>query len=132
MKVIDVEKFLEKHINNRYLYGMLKEILADEEIIEIDDMKLNNKETRTTFKKLNIPVGSLLFYKEDESIICQVADDNNKVLYKNKYYTLSRLVREIKMSPTNVYNSYNGFKFFTYRGRILADIRENITRHKGI
>ena len=126
MKVIDIEKLFEKHSNNPLIYDLLKRVIDEEEVIEINDMKLNNKETRTTFKKLGIPVGSLLFYKEDDSIICKVADDNNKVLYKNNYYTLSRLVRELKMSPTNVYNSYNGFKFFTYRGRTLTEIRDDI------
>lgn len=126
MRVVNVDSLLKRHSNNTYLYNLLNELLKDEEILEVDDKKFNSKDVRTTFKKLGIPVGAILTYKDDDEITCRVADDNNKIIYKGKTYTLSHLVRELKMSPTNVYNSYNGFKFFTYRGRFLTDIRASV------
>ena len=126
MKVINVEALLNKYSNNKILYNLLKDIIDDEEVMEIKDNVFHNKKVRTTFKGLGIPVGSKLVFVENHDITCMTIDDKNQVSYNGKEYSLSRLVRELKWSPTNVYNSYRGYDFFMYNGKVLTSLREEV------
>lgn len=75
---------------------------------------------RTTFKNLQIPVGSELVLFKDESIKCTTVDDTNKVSYNGEITTLSAIGRELL--------GYNvsAPKIFLYNGEILWDRRLRI------
>ena len=78
----------------------------------------SKKSENTTFKMLGIPVGSELVFIKDRQIIVKTADDVNRVIYNSIEYSISGFVMNILNKQ-----SANGFKYFTYNGEILTDIR---------
>ena len=51
---------------------------------------------RLTFAMLNIPIGTELVYKDDESIVVKTADNQSGVEYNGKVYKMSALIRYLK------------------------------------
>ena len=76
---------------------------------------------RFSFKMLNIPVGSTLTYVKDNSITCVTVDEMNQVKYNDTVYTLSGLVKYLKKGGT-----WQGSLYFTYNGKLLTQIREEL------
>lgn len=64
------------------------------------------KREKTTFKRLNIPVGSVLVYKNNSKIKCVVHDNKNKVEYDGHITTLSQIACFLQKG------SVNGFDYF--------------------
>ena len=83
--------------------GVHFEVLVKPDIIEKAQNIEENRKRRENFKffKLGIDKGAELIYIEDENIKCTVASGINKVIYKDKEYTLSGLTNELKGNPSN-------------------------------
>jgi len=79
----------------------------------------DEKKANFTFEMIGIPIGSKLQYKKNPSIVCITKDDKNHVDYKGNTYTLSGLVKEL-----TGWTSAQGPSFFTYKGKILSDLRK--------
>lgn len=71
-----------------------------------------------TFEMLELPVGSVLTYADDESVSVTTADEKNHVLYGGNTYAMSTLVSMLKGG-----GSYQGSFYMKYNGRRLTDIR---------
>lgn len=71
-----------------------------------------------TFKELNIPIGAVLVFAKDSSKKCEVIDSKNKVLYKNRPYSISKLANKL-LGGFN-----NGFEKFKYKGNFLVDLKK--------
>lgn len=81
------------------------------------------KAVPSTFALLNIPIGSVLYYKDNPDIKCTVYDEKNNVEYNGNITTLSRIVCEIKQYPTA-----NGFEYFIYQNEILTARRKRLKK----
>jgi hypothetical protein len=75
------------------------------------------RQERTTFSKVDVPVGSKLEATWDPGITCITTDDTNQVEYDGKKYSISGLACEKRKY------SVNGFQCFTFNGQLLWDIR---------
>lgn len=73
------------------------------------------KKPPVDFTKCGIPVGAKLVFIEDESVVATV-HDNRKVEYNNEITSLSAIAKTIKGYPCA------GPSFFTYNGKLIADI----------
>ena len=71
---------------------------------------LSGHPKKRTFKMLNIPVGTTLYYTQNSLITCTTADENTKVLYDGKTYAISTLARE-KLG----YKQISGFRIFSLK-----------------
>ena len=81
----------------------------------------NKKAERTTFKMLQIPIGSDLVFTKNSNVVVKTVDDINTVEYNGVNYTISRLVMELlKMQ------SARGVQYFTYNGELLIDRRTRL------
>lgn len=78
------------------------------------------KAAATTFELLSIPVGSKLIFTKDSSVVCEVADKKNQVLYQGENYSLSGL--GVKLCGFNV----SGYQYFTFEDELLADRRKRL------
>ena len=67
------------------------------------------------FSKCGIPIGTKLVFVDDPSVVVEVVSDR-KVLYKDEITSLSAISDSIKG-----YSSA-GPSFFTYKGKLVADI----------
>lgn len=76
------------------------------------------------FYKCGIPEGANLVYVDDESVVATVVS-NRKVLYKDEITSLSAIAGTLKGG-----RSVAGPSYFTYNGRLVADIA-NETQWKG-
>lgn len=84
-----------------------------------DTSKKQKKKKRppVNFEKCNIPMGAKLVYTEDPSIVVTVVSER-KVQYGDEITSLSAIVEGIKGG------SIQGTQYFTYKGKIVADIAE--------
>ena len=82
-----------------------------------------------TFPALNIPMGATLVFAEDETITCTV-NGRNTVAFEGKSYKLSALTRMLKKrnGTGNASGAYQGGLYFTYDGRRLTDIRNEMDK----
>lgn len=95
------------------------------EIIKGDDLegeteKETEKAAATTFELLEIPVGSKLVFTKNPGIVCEVADNQNKVIYAGETYTISGLA--VKLCGYRV----TGFAYFTFEDEVLWDRRRRL------
>lgn len=89
----------------------------------------NNKiqtRSRLTFEMLEIPSGSELTYKDDENIKVKTYDNDNKIIYNNSIYSLSKVVSVIKQND----QAYQGGRFFKYNNEILTDMRDRLEKER--
>lgn len=73
------------------------------------------------FINLGITPGSKLQYIGNPEISCTTFDDQNKVSYEGKIYSLSRLARVLRHSKAE-----QGGVWFSYNGERLTDLRERL------
>lgn len=117
---LDLVKDLMRAFGGKQIYPKPKAEVAD--IVQTQAPKPKAK--RLSFKELNIPKGSELHYTIDNSITAITADDVNKVSYQGKEYSLSGLVKYLKHG-----GSWQGGCYFTYQGKTLVKIREEIANN---
>lgn len=97
-----------------------------------NDTTINSKRhqrPRFKFSMVNIPIGSTIIFTPT-NIEVKVADDD-KVEYQGRLYKLSPFVGTFMPdSRRNTSGSYQGAKYFSYKGEILDDIRTKIETNK--
>jgi hypothetical protein len=77
------------------------------------------------FSMLQIQPGSELKFLYDDSCVCQTADENNKVMYKDEKHTLSSLAQKLLVEKQGWQERpVQGPKFFTYQGTPLTELRD--------
>lgn len=81
------------------------------------------KKEKFTFAMLDIPVGSVLKYVQDDSIQCTTVDSKNTVRYNGTEYTLSGLVSFLKRG-----GSWQGSAYFTCDDEKLVDRRDRMRK----
>jgi len=103
-------------------YALLESIAiisgSTEKLKKLKETKASSQKIKkppVDFFKCNIPIGSKLVFIEDENIVVTVYD-NRKVEYHNQITSLSAIAKDIKGYPCA------GPSFFTYNGKIIADI----------
>lgn len=95
------------------------------EILKGDDLeeqpeKEKEKAAATTFELLELPVGSKLVFTKDSSVVCEVADKTNHVVYNGETFTVSGLA--VKLCGYSV----TGFSYFTFEDEVLWDRRRRL------
>lgn len=103
--------------------------LDDAEIVEFHASPQSDrtqiKRKRFGFHMVNIPIGATLVFIPTP-IQVKVASDN-QVEYKDHLYKLSPFVRAfMPKNKRNVSGAYQGAKYFTYKGKVLDDIRSTV------
>ncbi len=88
-------------------------------LVEHPNLGEEKQSNQTTFKLLNIPINSTLYYISDPSITCTTYNGINKVLYQGELYSISTLGRKLKG-----YN-VNGYTCFYYDNN-----KENLTKRR--
>lgn len=127
----------------------IAQINGDEELLQLNpldddffadcaDLKALSEETNTvqrpklkrmTFEEIGVPVGALLYFKEDESITVKVADTKSTVIMADgTRQKISRAVAIIKEAAgtANTSGAYQGAAYFYYEGELLKDRRERL------
>ena len=141
--LIDILNPTLRHSKNREFYEMSADVAysilesiskitgTEEQLVNVQNQSTQNidsqasiynkKAERTTFKMLQIPIGSQLVFTKDSNIIVKTVDDINTVEYNGVNYSISRLVMELlKMQ------SARGVQYFTYNGELLVDRRTRL------
>lgn len=102
--------------------------LYNEQALGIASDASQNKKKRASnsnFAKLQIPVGSTLVFENGEGDTqCVTTDMNNKVQYKGQEYSVSALAQKL----LNVTKPVNGYLWFSYNGKSLIEIREDLDK----
>lgn len=96
-----------------------KELNADISKEEKDSAERMKKRAAFNFEKMEIPIGSKLFFVRDSSIEVEVAE-NNKVKYGDEILSLTALTQ--RLTQTNVTRPTF---YWTYEGMKLSDLWED-------
>lgn len=93
--------------------------------------QLAKKEKRQIAKKFKfanyqIPVGSELVFAKNDKIKCKVSS-NNKVVYKEQEYSLSRLTIKLMQEMQYSGTHYNGYAYWKYQDILLTELSKNIS-----
>lgn len=110
--------------DNLKLYEPTKEQAVEQEIAD----NIKSKKGNSSFKRLNIKIGTELRFLYDENIVVKTVDDKNKVEYNNEIYTMTALAIKILREKFNWAENTraNGWRFFTYNDTTLSDLRDEI------
>ncbi|NLN64675.1 MAG: GIY-YIG nuclease family protein [Clostridiaceae bacterium] len=101
--------------------------LGDNKKKNKDDNLRERKKRRSNFKfsMINIPIGATLVFIPT-GVEVKVAGDDT-VEYQNRLYKLSPFVGTfMPENKRNASGAYQGPKFFSYKGKVLNDIRSDI------
>lgn len=141
--LIDILNPTLRHSKNREFYEMSADVAysilesiskitgTEEQLVNVQNQSTqcidsqasiyNKKAERTTFKMLQIPIGSQLVFTKDSNVIVKTVDDVNNVEYKGIRYAISALA----MKLLDV-KSASGYMYFKYNGELLIDIRRKL------
>ena len=93
------------------------EISENRILKKIKDVPENKKSgTRSSFRTLNIPIGSKLNYKNLDIFVI-TADENNQVKYNNEQMSISEATLQIWYKLGKKSRTANGFMYFYYNGQ---------------
>ncbi len=87
--------------------------------------KANEKAERFSFKMVDIPPGSTLYFKDDDSITCEVVN-NRHVRYENEEMPLSTAARLARGETGRGRQGVRGSLYWKYEGETLQERRERI------
>lgn len=93
----------------------------EEEMANEVETETQEKAENFSFSKCEIPVGSILQYINDPTIICTVVDER-KVEYDNKQMYLTGLAKQLLGKRIGIC----GPRYFTYKGERLDEIRHRL------
>ena len=100
-----------------------------EEIIESIQGEKATRKPRLSMSELGIKDGDTLKFVKDETIICIADVGSNKVLYEEELYSATGLAKKLlKEKCGQVVNEINGWLYFKYNGKTLAEIREELEK----
>ena len=102
----------------------LKNDMIDEKGIVIEDEPVSRKKP-FSFNEVNIPIGSEIVFTRDENIKCIVVS-NREIEYEGEIYSLSGLAKMLLNNMGYNWKSAHGQMYFTYNGKTLRQIRNDL------
>jgi len=99
----------------------LRKAKITEKAARTDGARGSTKQPNFSFAAVGIRPGDELRFTESP-ITVTVADEKNKVTYQGKPYSLSGFVKAFHPHPSKS-GAYQGPRFFTYKGKLLVDMR---------
>ena len=95
--------------------------------VQVIDKK--KKKSPTKFNMVNIPIGSTLVFIKDTTKIVTTVDDINKVNLNGEVMTISAAGARLRgKNSRGEYPSTCGQAWFTYNGRLITELRDEIDK----
>jgi len=104
-----------------------KDVTPKEDIVETpqDKQALENakkQRSRFNFQMIDLQPGTILKFRKDETITCEVHDDT-KIKFRDKITSLSSAAEIILKEMGYDWSAYQGPRWWMYEGKNLRDIR---------
>ncbi len=104
-----------------------KDVTPKEDIVETpqDKQALENakkQRSRFNFQIIDLQPGTILKFRKDETITCEVHDDT-KIKFRDKITSLSNAAEIILKEMGYDWSAYQGPRWWMYEGKNLRDIR---------
>ena len=94
------------------------------------DECLHERRGRFKFSMVGIKIGDKITFVPTETIVTVASD--NTIEYDGRIYKLSPFVGTyMPKNKRNASNAYQGSKFFSFRGKILEDLRKEVECREG-
>ena len=113
------EQLIKNPFSDSYFDTQFTKVSENTDIVQTEK---SPKKGRLKFSMIGIPVGSTLVFVKDTTITCITRNDDNKIEYKGKIYTMSKLATELLKVKFPV----QGGLYFMYNGEVLTDIRNRL------
>ncbi len=107
-----------------------KDVTPTEDIVETpqDQQALDrarNYRTRFNFQMIDLQPGSILKFKKDEAITCEVYNEN-KVKFRDEITSLSNAAEIILREMGYDWSAYQGPRWWMFEGKTLSEIRREV------
>tara|TARA_B100000959_G_scaffold261744_1_gene299548 strand:- start:26 stop:604 length:579 start_codon:yes stop_codon:yes gene_type:complete len=104
-----------------------KDVTPKEDIVETpqDKQALENakkQRSRFNFQMIDLQPGTILKFRKDETITCEVYDDT-KIKFRDKITSLSNAAEIILREMGYEWSAYQGPRWWMFEGKNLRDIR---------
>ena len=104
-----------------------KDVTPKEDIVETpqDRQALENakkQRSRFNFQMIDLQPGTILKFRKDETITCEVYDDT-KIKFRDKITSLSNAAEIILREMGYEWSAYQGPRWWMFEGKNLRDIR---------
>ena len=104
-----------------------KDVTPKEDIVETpqDKQALENakkQRSRFNFQMIDLQPGTILKFRKDETITCEVHDDT-KIKFRDKITSLSNAAEIILKEMGYDWSAYQGPRWWMYEGKNLRDVR---------
>ena len=104
-----------------------KDVTPKEDIVETpqDKQALENakkQRSRFNFQMIDLQPGTILKFRKDETITCEVHDDT-KIKFRDKITSLSNAAEIILKEMGYDWSAYQGPRWWMFEGKNLRDIR---------
>ena len=104
-----------------------KDVTPKDDIVETpqDKQALENakkQRSRFNFQMIDLQPGTILKFRKDETITCEVHDDT-KIKFRDKITSLSNAAEIILKEMGYDWSAYQGPRWWMYEGKNLRDIR---------
>lgn len=121
----DIKRRFEYQINRIEKMLDISEERIESDAVMVENQAYLKRKPRFNFADLGICEGSVLCWYNDDSIKCEVINEHD-VLFNSEETTLSKIASE-KLG----YN-VNGALYFTFNGKTIAELREELTKQESI
>ena len=106
------------------------DVTPTEDIVETpqDQQALDrarNYRTRFNFQMIDLQPGSILKFKKDEAITCEVYNEN-KVKFRDEITSLSNAAEIILREMGYDWSAYQGPRWWMFEGKTLSEIRREV------
>lgn len=125
-----INSLLEKGV---YISGSIHDAMSahEKEIKRVSNECFSSRKIPvipTTFKMLNIPIGSELLFLKDKNVVAITIDDINQIELKDKSLkgSLSSLAQILAVKYGYADTARQGPRWWTYNGKTLLSIREQL------
>ena len=105
-----------------------KNVTPSEDIVETSQdlealRKAKKRRQDFKFQMLGIEKGTVLVFKKDKTITCEVFDDSNKVMFRGEVKTLSNSAHIVLQEMGSDWGGANGTLWWCLGGKTLNDLR---------
>lgn len=106
------------------VYDATKDETEEVEIVLESGEKQKQRTPQTTFEMIGLPIGSEIYFKNDQTFIAKTIDDKNQIEYNGQTFTISALALKLyKENINKKQRTLNGYLYFYYNDKRLWDLR---------
>ncbi|MDD4408707.1 MAG: GIY-YIG nuclease family protein [Clostridia bacterium] len=106
------------------VYDATKDETEEVDVVSESGEKQKQRTPQTTFEMIGLPVGSEIYFRNDQNFTARTIDNKNQVEYNGQTFAISALAIKLYKEQVNKkQRTLNGYLYFYYDNKRLWDLR---------